>query len=168
MHGKRSNRLITSGERYCRNMHACLLRFPASDETRWEDGWRLSADDESLRGVRWCYRAMRAACSRCIGARKIAFDQWTAAVEAVWWAVALDDVLYGLHDDRYKVERSNTADGRTVLGLRWLRHQHTHEMVVTGHGGPKRSFIDPERGGPPFFISPDNRWRARTDMPAPR
>lgn len=129
----------------------------------WDDGWQPSASAEIVRGALWCRRGMRAAHARCLQAGSNAFDEWTAAVEGVWWAVALDDVLYKLHDQRYVTERALHRDGETVVGLRWLRHHHAHQIVVTGQGGPKRDFI-PTNGGPPFYISPSNRWLKRSAM----
>ncbi|RMI13233.1 hypothetical protein EBM89_05260 [Cellulomonas triticagri] len=81
----------------------------------------------------------------------------------MWWAVALDDVLNSLLDGRYRPARATERDGQTVVGLRWLRHQHAHRIIVTGQGGPKQDFIGPS-GGPPFYISPANRWLPRSDM----
>jgi len=56
-------------------------------------------------------------------------------------------------------------DGETVVGLRWLRHQHAHRIVVTGHGGAKRDFFGPTGFGPPFYISQSNRWMQHSDIP---
>ncbi|MGB4779779.1 hypothetical protein [Microbacterium sp.] len=131
----------------------------------WDDGWQMDPDAETLRGVLWCRHGLIEAHNRAVRARSIAFDHWSAAVEAVWWAVALDDVLHSLHDGRYSDARAAHRDGETVVGLRWLRHQHAHRIVVTGHGGPKRDFFGPN-GGPPFYISPSNRWMERANIPS--
>lgn len=127
----------------------------------WNDGWKPQVDTATVRGILWCRRAMLAAYHRCNAAQTIAFDQWTAAVEAVWWAVALDDVLHSFHDGRYLTERALHRDGQTVLGLRWLRHQHAHRIVVTGQGGPKHDFIGGAGEGM-YYISPSNRWLERS------
>lgn len=124
----------------------------------------MKPDASTLRGVLWCRSGLIGAYHRALTAGSVAFDHWSAAVEAVWWAVALDDVLFSLHDERYRTARAAHADGETVIGLRWLRHQHAHRIVVTGSGGPKRDFFGPN-GGPPFYISPNNRWKQRTDIP---
>jgi len=144
---------------------AKLVRTGGPDaDPSWEDGWRLTADPVTVRGVIWCRRGLADASGRAARASAIAFDHWAAAVEAVWWAVALDDVLYSLHDGRYPESRGNCPDGQAVVGLRWLRHQHAHRIVVTGEGGPKRDFFG-ETGGPPFFISPSNTWLRRSAIP---
>lgn len=138
------------------------LLHPAGPLVRpsWSDGWHLGSDAATLRGVVWCRGGVRAALSRVSSAKDIAFDHWAAAVEAVWWAVALDDVLFSLHGGRYPIARSAHPDGQIVVGLRWLRHQHAHQIVVTGQGGAKRDFF----GGPPFYISPSNRWKQRSEI----
>ena len=134
-------------------------------EPSWDDGWQMTPDASTLRGVLWCRRGLTGAQHRALNAGSIAFDHWAAAVEAVWWAVALDDVLHSLHDQRYLAARAAQADGETVVGLRWLRHQHAHRIVVTGRGGAKRNFFGPSGFGPPFYISPSNRWMQRSDIP---
>ncbi|WP_434513230.1 hypothetical protein [Clavibacter nebraskensis] len=132
----------------------------------WDDGWQMAPDAATLRGVLWCRRGLTGAQHRAVNAGSVAFDHWAAAVEAVWWAVALDEALHSLHDERYRIARASHADGKTVVSLRWLRHQHAHRIVVTGHGGPKRNFFGPTGFGPPFYISPSNRWMQRSDIPA--
>jgi len=74
-------------------------------------------------------------------------------------------LLHSLHDQRYLAARAAQLDGETVVGLRWLRHQHAHRIVVTGRGGAKRNFFGPSGFGPPFYISPSNRWMQRSDIP---
>jgi hypothetical protein len=140
-----------------------LLRADHRNCASWDDGWRLVLDSETRRGVLWSRRGLICAHDRAARAGTIAFDHWSAAVEAVWWAVALDDVLDFLLDGRYRPARAAARDGTTVVGLRWLRHQHAHRIVVTGRGGPKRDFIGPA-GGPPFYISPTNRWLPRSEI----
>lgn len=34
---------------------------------------------------------------------------------------------------------------------------------MTGQGGPKRDFFGAS-GGPPFYISPSNRWKQRSEI----
>jgi hypothetical protein len=58
----------------------------------------------------------------------------------------------------YRPARDADDCGRVVLGLRWLRHLHIHEIAVTGAGGPKKPFF-PSPGADYFlYISPSNRW----------
>jgi len=136
-----------------------------NSQASWDDGWEMDPNATTLRGLLWCRRGLVSAHARTIRAASDGFEQWSAAVEAVWWAVALDDILYSLHDRRYPAARSSHAAGATVIGLRWLRHQHAHSIVVTGRGGPKGNFFGADEG-PPFRISPSNRWTPRAEIPS--
>ena len=60
-------------------------------------------------------------------------DAFTAAVEAVSWAVALDCVLEDSTDDgrdpaAYKESRGRDPDGQTVIGMKFVRH-HVHHAA---------------------------------------
>jgi hypothetical protein len=60
-------------------------------------------------------------------------DALTSAAEAVSWAVALDSVLEDSTDDgrdpqTYKEVRANDDDGRTVIGMKFVRH-HVHHAA---------------------------------------
>jgi len=157
-------RLMTAEVNRTVNLEPQLLQ-PVGPLVRpsWSDGWHLDSDAAILRGVVWCRGGLHAAMSRVWSAKDAAFDHWAAAVEDVWWAVALDDVLCSLHDGRYLIARSTHLDGEIVLGLRWLRHPHAHQIAVTGQGGPKRAFFGVS-GGPLFYISPSNRWKQRSEF----
>lgn len=139
-------------------------------QPRWTGRWANGAtprqpDFDRLRGIGWARRALVAARSRCLQRADDGFETWTAAVEGVWWALALDDVLLATVGPAYRLAREVDPDGRVLQGLRWLRHRHAHEIVVTGAGGPKRDFFD---GGPTglFYISPSNRWMPSDSIPA--
>jgi len=109
--------------------------------------------------MHWAHRAIAAAADRGEVDRDDAFATLTAAVEAVWWVAALDDLLDEVvGKTAYRAARATDDCGRVVLGLRWLRHLHIHEIVVTGTGGPKRPFFPPPGASYVLYISPSNRW----------
>ena len=56
---------------------------------------RMSSDEWRLR---LCRHGLIGAHRRAGVAGKGAFDYWAAAVEAVWWAIALDDLLHSLYN----------------------------------------------------------------------
>lgn len=58
-------------------------------------------------------------------------DAFVAAAEAVSWAVALDNILakvghMSLSPTAYKKQRSESEDGKTVIGMRFVRNQAHH------------------------------------------
>lgn len=119
---------------------------------------------EVLRAMHWSPRAISTAWERCAGNQGDAHVTWTAAVEGVWWALALDEELREQMPVIYPEARSKDPYGQTVSGFRWLRNRHAHEIVVTGQGGPKKSFYGKSGDGYMFYISPSNRWKRRTDI----
>jgi hypothetical protein len=63
-------------------------------------------------------------------------DAFVAVSEAVSWAVALDNVLEdstfdGRDGREYKQARGSSEDGRTVIGMKFVRHHvhHAAEML---------------------------------------
>lgn len=142
--------------------------FP-SRTAEWIDGFSVEPPgSERLRAVHWARQAATAASARAQSTSSDAFATWTAAVEGVWWVAALDDILDQLVGaTRYRSAREADDFGRVVLGLRWLRHLHIHELAVSGAGGPKRPFFPPPGAGYIFYISPSNRW-LRSDELIPR
>ncbi len=109
--------------------------------------------------MHWAHRAIAAAADRGEVNRDDAFATWTAAVEAVWWVAALDDLLDKVvGKEAYRPARDADDCGRVVLGLRWLRHLHIHEVAITGAGGPKKPFFPPPGADYVVYISPSNRW----------
>lgn len=131
----------------------------------WSDGWTLSGiSTETRRALGWTMRAFGVAWERVHEHDTSAFHTWTAAVEAVWWLVAIDEALDGQIGPRYRAVRDQDDDGRVMQGLRWLRHQHAHQVVVTGSGGPMvdafgRDRPDGPEPGVALYLSPDYCWR---------
>lgn len=134
-------------------------RYPWTT-AQWTNGFQVATPEPSrLRALYWARRAVAAAGARVEATSSDAFATWTAAVEAVWWVAALDDLLYKLVGPKeYRPARAADDCGRVVLGLRWLRHLHIHDIVVTGAGGPKKPFFPPPGANYFLFISPSNRW----------
>ena len=58
---------------------------------------------------------------------------YISGVEGVWWVCALDEELGGnmKQANDYKSARDADPNGLVVLGLRWLRNRHTHELPLT-------------------------------------
>lgn len=131
-----------------------------SRTARWTDGLAVATPESGrLRAMHWAHRAIRAAAARGEVDGDDAFATWTAAVEAVWWVAALDDLLDEIvGKTAYRAARAADDCGRVVLGLRWLRHLHIHEIAVTGTGGPKRPFFPPPGASYVLYISPFNQW----------
>ena len=131
-----------------------------SRTARWTDGLAVTSPESGrLRAMHWAYRAITAAAARGEANRDDAFATWTAAVEAVWWVAALDDLLDTVVGKKeYRPARDADDCGRVVLGLRWLRHLHIHEVAITGAGGPKKPLLPPLGQNYVLYISPSNRW----------
>lgn len=124
-------------------------------------------NDDKLRALRWARSALSEARSRCSRNNSDAFIAWTAAVEGVWWALALDEslaLLIGKKD--YAELRDSDRHGRVVAGFRWIRNRHAHELYVTGAGGPKRPFYSQPGDNYVFYISPVNRWKKAEEIRA--
>jgi hypothetical protein len=85
-------------------------------------------------------------------------------VEGVWWVLALDEELAAQLGQAYTDARSQDPCGKIVAGMRWLRNRHAHEIIVTGHGGPKRDFFGKPGDGYMLFISPTNRWKTSAQI----
>ncbi len=127
-------------------------------------------EHDQLRAMHWSKRALGEAWGRCGNNTGDAFRSWTAAVEGVWWALALDEVLTThmgpAPGNAYKAARGQDPYGKIVDGMTWLRHRHAHEMIVAGAGGPKKDFFGKPQDGYVFFISPSNRWKKSGDVRA--
>jgi hypothetical protein len=137
-----------------------------SRTARWTDGYTVTTPEPGqLRAMHWARQAITAAGVRSQATSSDAFATWTAAVEAVWWVAALDDLLDEIvGKTAYRAARAADDCGRVVLGLRWLRHLHIHEIMVTGTGGPKRPFFPPPGASYVLSISPSNRWLPATAL----
>ncbi|MFU8947893.1 hypothetical protein ACLRGF_14305 [Mycetocola zhadangensis] len=127
-------------------------------EAHWSDQWNATATPDEVISLGWSRAALIDARHR-----QLATDDgrlaWTAAVEAAWWAISLDESLSNvIGSKRYREARSRNRFGRVVEGMLWLRNVHAHRLVVTGYGGTKRDFFTPEDKGAMFVISPSNRW----------
>lgn len=131
-----------------------------SRTARWVDGYYVPTPDlMRLRTLHWARQAVALAGARSEATRSDAFATWTAAVEAVWWVAALDDLLDKIVGPAvYRPVRNSDDCGRVVHGLRWLRHLPIHELSITGAGGPKRPFFPPPGANYVIYISPLNRW----------
>ncbi len=131
-----------------------------SSTARWTDGYTVTTPEPGrLRAMHWARQAITAAGVRSQATSSDAFATWTAAVEAVWWVAALDDLLDKVvGKEKYRPVRDADDCGRVVRGLRWLRHLHIHEVAITGAGGPKKPFFAPPGEDYVLYISPSNRW----------
>jgi hypothetical protein len=56
---------------------------------------------------------------------------YMAAVEATWWAAAVDEQLEKLHKATYTDHRDHDNRGGAVLGLRWARDRHMHQLPIS-------------------------------------
>jgi hypothetical protein len=121
-------------------------------------------NEDQLRALRWSRRALSEAWGRCANSTMDAFGTWTAAVEGVWWVLALDEELAAQIGQPYTDARSDDPCGKIVAGMRWLRNRHAHEIFVTGQGGPKRDFLGKPGDGYMFFISPSNCWMTSAEI----
>jgi hypothetical protein len=119
-------------------------------------------DENNLRSLAWSKRALSGAWGRSANSTRDAFLAWTAAVEGVWWVLALDEHLDAHIGMPYREARDQDPYGKVVAGMRWLRNRHAHEIMVTGRGGAKKSFFGTP--GSIVFISPSNRWKLSADI----
>lgn len=124
-------------------------------------------DEDKARAILWARSALAAASARCGNNSGDAFITWTAAVEGVWWALALDESLALLIGPKvYEELRDNDQHGRVVSGFKWVRNRHARELFVTGAGGPKQSFYSQPSSKRVLYISPSNRWKRADDIRA--
>lgn len=130
---------------------------------RWQDEWALSPDEDLATAVAWSRAAISEARHRQLSTNNARLA-WTAAVEGVWWALALDEVLMEAIGDRYKAARAENEYGRVVAAMRWLRNVHAHRLAVTGRGGAKKDFLPTSSGQTFFYISPSNRWMSADEI----
>lgn len=140
-------------------------RFAPSRTAHWTGGHVVAPPDpEQLRALHWARQAITASAHRTQAAIGDAAASWQCAVEGVWWVSALDDLFWRLVGQQvYADARAGDDHGRIVLGLRWLRSVHLHDIRISGAGGPKKGFFGGgEHGG--LFISPENRWLPSTEM----
>lgn len=58
---------------------------------------------------------------------------YVSGVEGVWWVCALDEEMGGnaRQANGYKNARDADPSGLVVLGLRWLRNRHSHELPLS-------------------------------------
>jgi hypothetical protein len=145
--------------------HSADSDYP-SRTARWTDGYAVATPAHGpMRAMHWARQAVTAAGVRSEATSSDAFATWTAAVEAVWWVAALDDLLDKVVGKKeYRPARAADDCGQVVLGLRWLRHLHIHEIAVTGTGGPKKPFFPPPRASYVVYISPSNRWLPSAEL----
>lgn len=142
--------------------------YPEARSGEWEGLKKEVAapSGEQLQAWTWSKRAIGAAWGRCGNNEGDAFRTWTAAVEGVWWVLALDEELFAHLGQPYADAKSKDPCGKVVRGMKWLRNRHAHEIMVTGHGGAKKPFF----GTPDsiVFISPSNRWKPSEEINAQR
>ena len=117
-----------------------------------------------LRAMHWSRHALSEAWGRCANSQTDAHATWTAAVEGVWWALALDEELNAQMPVIYPEARAQDPYGQTVSGLRWLRNRHAHEILVTGQGGAKKDFLGKPGDDYVLYVSPSNRWKKRYEV----
>ncbi|MGN7977456.1 hypothetical protein ACTJJ4_07765 [Microbacterium sp. 22195] len=85
-----------------------------------------------------------------------------AITEACWWIASLDEELRDAHGTAYDSAREGDPQGRVIPGLRWARHRHSHDLVITPDGDV-RPFLSDEPGTM-LFISTPYRWRPISSM----
>lgn len=122
--------------------------------------------EEQMRAWTWSKRAIGEAWARCGNNHDDAFKTWTAAVEGVWWILALDEELYEHLGQPYAAAKRSDPYGRVVRGMKWLRNRHAHEIMITGQGGAKKPFFGTPGGI--VHISPANRWKKSEAINAQR
>lgn len=122
--------------------------------------------EEQLRAWTWARRAVGEAAARCGNNSSDAFKTWTAAVEGVWWVLALDEELKEHFGHPYSEAKALDPYGQIVRGMKWLRNRHAHEIMVTGSGGAKKPFYGTPGGV--IYISPSNRWKTSEVINAQR
>ncbi len=85
-----------------------------------------------------------------------------AVAEACWWLASLDEDLQNVHKKTYLRAREVDSRGSLLLGIRWARHRHSHDLITTSRGdiGPAFSY-DPDSV---VFISDPYRWRSVESM----
>ncbi|WP_146086477.1 hypothetical protein [Rathayibacter sp. AY1D1] len=135
----------------------------------WSDGWRAEPNQEKAAALWWCLRASEDRVRRA-ARESDAFEVWTAAVEAVWWLIALDDGLRSICGGRYRAATQAFSEGKVLTGLKWLRNRHAHEVMVTANAGPVRDFFGADRRPDEdyvFYLSPTARWKNADDIHAP-
>ncbi len=134
----------------------------------------VSLDDEQDRPLRWALEALRAALGRYDNEYRGSSGSETtqerlgrayaAVAEAVWWVAALDEQLAGRYGDPYRDARNEDPNGRVVIGLRWARHRHSHQLPLT---------IRFEEGAflplsLPLRLSRTFLWRPTSELPTGR
>lgn len=136
--------------------------YPESRQGEWSRFKKRPPvpSEEQIRAWTWSKRAVGEAWGRCGNNSGDSFKTWTAAVEGVWWVLALDEELFAHLGHPYAEARSTDPCGQIVRGMKWLRNRHAHEIMITGHGGVKKPFFGTP--GSIVFISPSNRWKTST------
>ncbi|PPF14227.1 hypothetical protein [Rathayibacter sp. AY1A7] len=136
----------------------------------WSDGWVAEVSEDGALALWWSLRASSEGLDRSHQADE-GFAVWTAAVESLWWLMALEDGLRELCTPaRWAQVLASSPQGDVLKGLRWLRHRHAHEVMVTASGGPTRDFFGRDRKPEEdyvFYISPSPRWKVLEDIHAP-
>lgn len=85
----------------------------------------------------WAFglRGLRDACQRHEVAQECRdlSAAYVSGVEGVWWVSTLDEALGGNTSkaNDYKHARDADPNGLVVLGLRWLRNRHSHQLPLT-------------------------------------
>ncbi|GAA3681992.1 hypothetical protein GCM10023081_20110 [Arthrobacter ginkgonis] len=140
---------------------SALLSDPDNPRfAKWQDYSPPTFHPEVQGGVHAAREALRNAWSRSSRDRMDARACWAAAVEGVWWTMALDDVFETQLGAVYNSARDADRYGQVVGAFRWIRHRHAHEMVSTATAGPARNFFGPHpEPGALFYISPSIRWK---------
>lgn len=85
-----------------------------------------------------------------------------AVAEACWWIASLDEQLEKLRASSYKTARDRDPRGFPILGLRWARHRHSHDLINTSDGSVQPFISD--KPGVMLFISDPYTWRTVDSM----
>jgi hypothetical protein len=87
-------------------------------------------------------------------------EAFTAVAEAVSWAVTLDSILFeGPDRAAYKRSRSSSDDGKTVIGMRFVRNHVHHAAEMLDF-----VFVNAVVGNPAIEMRAGWLWKALMDL----
>jgi hypothetical protein len=121
---------------------------------------------EDVRRLKLALVGFRSAKTRHDGARAIRDldSSYTSMFEATMWVTAINDQLETFYGQSYGTARDQDRYGVVILGVRWARNRHAHQLPIT---------LDVDQT--PFFgggkgiisLSVGMRWRKVSELPAP-
>jgi hypothetical protein len=121
--------------------------------------------EENKRALTFALAGFRAAKQRHQDAsnRRSKQDAYISLAEAAWWICAIDEHLERLYGESYRTARQQDENGDVIVGIRWARDRHTHQLPVTLDDDPTPFF----GGGKGIIdLNAGIRWRALAELPA--